>query len=205
MLPKVLITGFPDSGTSFLCNLVADLGFSPGSVYELKQADSHNPWGYWEYRPIYRYIRSVLDGPTRMIAEDIPETTMRFPKEPDLLLFSLAMSHRVEVYKDPGLPLFYHLFDPEAKIIVIHRDLDEMFESNGLKHLGYDFTKNSLLEATDKYLDLVLEMRKERDVCEIWYHDFRGNGFDIATGIICEFLDVPYKEGLNHLFRPRKA
>ena len=28
MYPKVLITGHPNSGTSFLCNLVAEMGFS---------------------------------------------------------------------------------------------------------------------------------------------------------------------------------
>ena len=52
MNPKVLIGGFPRSGTSFLCNLIVEMGFSPGKMENLKPADKDNPNGYWEYLPI---------------------------------------------------------------------------------------------------------------------------------------------------------
>lgn len=55
-LPEILIGGFPNSGTSFLCHLVVQLGKSPGSSENLKGADSHNRWGYFEHLPIRELV-----------------------------------------------------------------------------------------------------------------------------------------------------
>ena len=46
---EILITGFPNSGTSFLCNLIVALGKSAGSSQNLKKGDKHNRWGYFEH------------------------------------------------------------------------------------------------------------------------------------------------------------
>ena len=204
MLPKVLIAGFPNSGTSFLCNLVSELGFSAGPAHELKQADDHNRWGYWEHRPIYRFIRSVLDGPTRFTAEDIPDETYSFPMEPNTKIALLATRDSVMVYKDCGIPLFYRLFSPDAKIIVIGRNEVDLLASSGLSHLGYDFTRRTLQSAQDKYIHLVSMMSDERDVIGVNYDAFRDDFYEEAQRV-CDFLDVPTKDDLHKIFRPREA
>ena len=55
-LPEVLVGGFPNSGTSFLCHLVVQLGKSAGSPENLKGPDSHNRWGYFEHLPIRELV-----------------------------------------------------------------------------------------------------------------------------------------------------
>ena len=49
---KVVITGPPRSGTSFLAGLVTGMGLSPGPKEWLKDADEHNPYGYFECLPL---------------------------------------------------------------------------------------------------------------------------------------------------------
>ncbi len=203
-MPKILITGFPDSGTSFLCNLVSELGFSAGPTHELKRADDHNRWGYWEYRPIYRFIRSILDGPTRFTAEDIPDETGSFPMEPDPAIAVVAIRDSVMVYKDCGIPLFYRLFSPDAKIVVIGRNEVDLLASAGLSYLGYDFTWRALQLAQDKYYDLVSMMSDERDVIGVNYDAFRDDFYKEAQRV-CDFLDVPMKNDLHKIFRPRRV
>ena len=53
---RILVTGFPNSGTSFLCNLFVAMGFHPGSEENLKPADDHNRYGYWEHLPIRKEL-----------------------------------------------------------------------------------------------------------------------------------------------------
>ncbi len=203
-MPRILITGFPDSGTSFLCNMVNNLGFDAGHSHELKWADEHNQWGYWEYRPIHRFIRSILDGPTRFTAEDIPDETYSFPMEPDPAIAVVAIRDSVVVYKDCGIPLFYRLFSPDIKIIVIGRNEVDLLASSGLSHLGYDFTWETLQRAHNKYYDLLSAMAKERDVLGVNYDAFRDDFYKEAQRV-CDFLDVPMKDDLHKIFRPRRV
>ena len=59
-LPEILIAGFPNSGTSFLCNLIVVLGKSPGSWRNLKGADWHNRWGYFEHLKMREIVWGIL-------------------------------------------------------------------------------------------------------------------------------------------------
>ena len=57
---KVLVTGPPRSGTSFLAGLVARMGLSPGPSAWLNPADEHNRYGYYECLPILKVEEEIL-------------------------------------------------------------------------------------------------------------------------------------------------
>ena len=107
------------------------------------------------------------------------------------------------LYKDCAIPSFYHLFTPDAKIVVIGRSEAGLLSSNGLKHLGYDFNLYSLREARSKYSRLVSEMIKERDVLEVNYNAF-GDNFYKEAQRVCDFLDVEPFDGLHEVYKPRR-
>jgi len=201
-LPKVLIGGHPNSGTSFLCNLVAEMGFSPGSPANLKGADDHNRWGYWEHEPLKEIVRAAAGvdrGTFWWIDELAGKVVLERGHPATERVRKIAEGDNVEIFKEGYLPLVYRLFPETCKAVVTRRGGRALYERRGAKRRGLsmmDFGR-----ALRHYYYLVERM--EIPVLAVRYEDFYSY-FDEEVGRIAAFLDVDVDcEKLRGLFRPR--
>ena len=194
---KVLVTGFPNSGTSFMMEFcVKATGLNPGSERNLKGPDSHNRYGYWEHLQIRRVAWSLFGGGFRVRA--IPEEP--YPRDEAVASGILEQAEKdgVEIYKDPTLPLTYRSFPEDVKIICISRS------PTLLRGRYYeDLAPGEFTRSYTRYLLLAHEMAGKRDVLHTAY-DFFHMSFEGLAEMACEFLDVPYREELRETWRPRK-
>lgn len=131
---KVIITGSPRSGTSFLAGLVCRMGFHPGPEKWLKNPDEHNPHGYFECMPLMKISMKILEklggdfhrlpsfGPAcRGHCEDEKRDIAR-----------IVEAGGIEMYKGNRLMVLADLYDelfPEAKWIFVQRTVEETYRS----------------------------------------------------------------------------
>lgn len=214
-LPEILITGFPNSGTSFLCNLIIALGKFPGDPRNLKKGDKHNRWGYFEHLGIREISHQALpQGYFRPYEQEfLPPRPNSFPseklKEYSQKITEIAKRENIQVYKDNALPLVFRIFPREAKYIVIKRDPKECFQSpqkGGHSKISCSFEE--FLGCYQKYYDLVTQMAKEVACLEVCYEDFFDN-FDAAAYKIAQFIKVKVDDkklrDCKKIFRPRRS
>lgn len=214
-LPEILITGFPNSGTSFLCNLIVALGKSPGSSRDLKKGDSHNRYGYFENLKMREITYKALGHDYFKFWEKelidqhpiffSPEKLTEYSQK----IIGTAQKDNIEVYKDNIIPLIFRIFPKESKFINIKRDPKKCYESprkGGHSEIPCSFEE--FLDAYNKYQELVKQMAKEVRCFQVNYEDFYDN-FDEALTKITEFIGVevnPEKlDALKKVFKPRKS
>ncbi len=102
-VPLVIVSGFPRTGTSMMMQML-EAGGLPALVDELRPSDESNPNGYYEYMPV-----KSLSSNIHCLEE--------------------AEGHCVKIIA----PLLRHLpLDGRYKIILMHRDLDEVVTSHQL-------------------------------------------------------------------------
>ncbi len=213
--PEILITGFPNSGTSFLCNLVVALGKSPGNQRDLKDADKHNRYGYFENMKMRNLAHEILGHEYFKFwdKEFIPLHPLEFPKEKidkySKLIAKIAQEGNIEVCKDTIFPIIFKVFPKESKYIVIKRDTVKCYESpqkGGHSKIPCSFEE--FLEAYNKYYGLVSQMAKEVSVLQVNYEDFYAD-FNRSVQKVSEFIGVALSaERLNDLkkiFKPRQS
>ena len=154
---KVLITGYPGSGTSFLCNLIYELGFSAGSLESLKGSDNHNRYGYYENLVLRKFLWNYFDlNKVKLwrtnqvvnkskVVEDLLASNKKFTQS----LEEIIDREFIEVYKDNKLPIFFEAFPKNVNIIVIERNPIDVFESpqkGGHAPMSVSYAKQMLLK-----------------------------------------------------------
>jgi len=213
--PEVLVGGYPNSGTSFLCHLVVQLGKSPGSSENLKGADSHNRWGYFEHLPIRKLVWEA--GKWHHFTPDrkgfLPDEPLVFNDRPLVdyadRIRRIAEEDGVELYKDNSLPLTFRLFPKESKYIIITRRVEAIHESPKKAGFhGYTCSLEELRDSHYKYHELVKIMAGEVDCLTIQYEDFK-TSFDHTLQVICNHLEVEldkmHRTACRAIFRPHHA
>jgi hypothetical protein len=205
MNPKVLVTGHPNSGTSFLCNLVAEMGFSPGDRALLKPPDAHNPHGYWEHAPLQDYVRALSGyGDWMHVTGGYPPEPLNFTAEEKRRTESLFGGAGVEVFKETGLPIMYRLFPPDSKYIFISRGKLAMYESQGANYKERGISFDDFSQNVDIYQGLLSRMERETASLIVRYDDFRENLDTVIWGIAA-FLGIePDIPRLREIWRPRR-
>lgn len=205
-LPKVLIGGWPGSGTSFLANLIVEMGFSPGSPENLKPADEYNRWGYFEHLIIRELCWEIVNdlrkhgSPREYSAQGYFRAPV-VPKEyPNIAkIANIAKMDNVEVYKNMVLPLIYWVFPADSKYIFIERPIKETFRCRVKRARWKDFKENYL-----RYQELMREMSEKVNTFVVQYHAFRQD-FDAVAQSVADFLEVtPNIKRLRGIFRPRQ-
>lgn len=131
---RVVITGLPRSGTSFLACLVHHLGFDPGPAQQLKGADANNPYGYFENRRMIRVENEIFErmGGNFMHLPPLENGwTNRVAKQKSKIL--RIVSHGgLEMYKGNRavvLADLYHELFPDAKWLFIERPVEDTYRS----------------------------------------------------------------------------
>lgn len=191
-LPKVLCGGFARSGTSFLCNLIDTLGFSPGERGKLKKGEASNPRGYWEFLPIRKLSWKAI-GVNHTLwqhrVHTMPDRPPRLENHPNAAkIRKMARKYKVAVYKDNYLPLVYTLFPATSKIVFIKRDYQDIYAST-MRIRQHPETLEDYKHAIEKFYKLARLMAKERECLFVNYEQFRDD-FDVATRAVADFLGV---------------
>jgi hypothetical protein len=204
MDPKVLVTGHPNSGTSFLCELVAAMGFSPGDPRYLKPADDHNPHGYWEHMPLQEYVRALSGyGDWMHITGGYPPEPLTFDDGNRWRLALLAEGAEVEIFKETGLPMMYRLFPPDSKYLIITRRRRAMYESRGGNYQERGISFDEFCDNLEAYEYLTSCMTEEVECLTVRYEDFIDD-MDTWLFSIASFLGVkPNIARLREVWRPR--
>jgi len=194
-LPDVITAGFANSGTSFLTELVASMGFSPGSSRLLKMGDGHNRYGYWEHLP----MRAVEWQRGRFDERKIPSVPYPSHDRISRDIAELARTDNIEVYKATTLPWTYRWFSA-GRAVLIRRSADTLYERY---YEGVGWSLNGFRAAHAKYYDLAAKhLDAEWDVLWLEYESFADN-LTASITAVCEFLGRPFTQSLLHIWRPR--
>lgn len=180
---KVIVTAPPRSGTSFLAGLLVQMGLSPGPEEWLKEADEHNPYGYYECLPLMYIENEVLKklgGSYNNIPEFPPIWTDLFEKE-KRQIEKIVRNGGIEVYKGNRLlvlaDLYIELF-PQARWIMILRNEWDTFNSefgkeSYEKELGRPLTRQEWMNLRQKRFDVWNNSRASLICLIVRYEDFK--------------------------------
>jgi len=194
----VLVTGFPNSGTSFMLEFVKEAtGLSPGSECNLKGADSHNRYGYWEHLPIRNVSWSLIGGGLNV--RNLPEEPLPRSEQVAKDILYLAERDNVQVYKDNALPIVYRSFPEGAKVVWIARHSPTIWERYYQDMMSWRVFDDIYM----RWIYLGETMLKDMDMQTFNYDNF-ADEFKYQATRVCEFLGVPYREELREIWRPRK-
>jgi len=208
-LPLVLVGGFPRSGTSFLCNLVVEMGFYPGPKRMLRKASQYNPFGFWEHELLRRTLWHASCTPyfdAGQKAELLPDGPIPIEKDVSVVKRIHEIVHRdqVEVYKDGFLPFLYRAFPAASKYIIIRRDSHEIFPAYG-RNKGVSLKE--FQQAHAKYCYWVGRMSQNVQTLIVHYQAFRDD-FGSEIMHIAGFLGLALagvdRKRLREVFRPRE-
>ena len=204
---KVLITGSPRSGTSFLANLVAEMGFSCGPAEWLKQPDEHNPRGYFECNPLRKLTSDIL---TKLGGNfhDLPAFDDNWTDDLDdekKKILDIVNQGKIELYKENKLLVLSKLFDeifPDAKWIFIERSVEDTFRSRW----GSDLSIEEWKEIVANRRDIWNKSKPSQKALYVDYKDFKT---DLQNTLkkIANYLGLKLSKSevdrLSDLFKPR--
>jgi len=142
MALKVIVTGQPRTGTSFLTNLVSVIsGYSLGPKGGLKTPDGHNPNGYFENEQIMQIEDELLQKMGGSY-QKIPETPKGWHKGYGGIKKRLRTTinrGKIEVIKSPrGIMMgdIYHDMYPKAIWFYTRRDPETTYGSRWGKKIS---------------------------------------------------------------------
>lgn len=197
MLPKVIVTGMANSGTSFTTELVSTIGFRPGSKQHLKPKDGHNRYGYWEHLPMRALIWRYLPYPKRKIPWKEP---MRPSGKISRSIQELADSDNIEVLKCFMLPWAYPWFEP-TKTVFVQRSMQVLYDRY---YGGVGWDANVWRSFYTEWHDIAAKyLCGDWDVLWVKYEDFF-NDTENEMRRVCEYLGCPFRKELLKVFRPRR-
>jgi Sulfotransferase family len=207
---KVIITGPPRSGTSFLAGLVVRMGFSPGPIEWLRRADQHNPYGYYESMPLMKIDHALLtkfDGNV-MDPPKLSENWTKLCEYEKKQILKIVKNGGIEIYKGNMLVVIADLYDelfPNARWIMIYRSEKDTTRSildsshNPIPYEELGKIRNNWLKSWEN-------SQPSSRCLTVRYEDFLVNSKRIITDI-AEHLDVSLtKERLSNcmnFFKPR--
>lgn len=208
---KVIITGTPRSGTSFLAGLVVRMGFSPGPIEWLRAANQHNPYGYYECALLMKIEHDLLKkfGGRVMDPPELPENWTSSCEQEKKQIWKIVENGGIELYKGNMLvilsDLYVELF-PDAKWIMINRSEQETVRS--LKDSGGSMSFEELCNTRKKWLDSWDKSRASSNCLSIRYEDFMDNSLKM-TETMAGYLGVSLSQEMLRdcatFFMPRSS
>ena len=173
---KVIVTGTPRTGTSFLSGLVHRMGFSLGPKKWLKKADKNNVYGYFECVPLLQISDRILEklgGSFLDLPEFKPGWTALLEEEKREIL-RIVQKGGIELYKGNRLTVLAGLYDeifPDAQWIYISRDINETYKSR----FGGEISFEDWRKITNRRISLWESSRPATKALNLDYRDFKDN------------------------------
>lgn len=150
------------------------MGFNPGPIESLKEADKYNLFGYYENLPLLRISRNILSKFGGDIVRNIPDLPNGWLNELDVekqQILDTVHSGNIEITKDPSLTVIaglYHELFPKAKWIVIQRDINETYKSR----FGMELTFQEWVSITNRRLEKWQQTIPFSKALHLAYKDF---------------------------------
>jgi hypothetical protein len=190
---KVIVTGLPRSGTSFLAGLITRMGFSLGDSANIKEADQYNRYGYFEHLRLMELSNSILrklGGDYFLNIPDVrPGWTMSMKAE-KALIQRYVNEEGIELYKDNRLVLLSDIYKelyPDAKWVYIERAHEETYRSR----FGRPLSMNQWLSMSEARLDGWNRSKVKDEALAVRYLDFVED-FDRTVADLACFLGVTH-------------
>ena len=208
-LPYVLIGGFSHTGTSLVCNLVHEMGFSPGLPEKMRGfGETVGLYGHWEHNAMRAYTRRFLDVGHGLPRFAYVNKSPKYLSVPTGLSASgwreearkIAKGHAIEVYKDLALPYIWRLFPKDSKFIIITRNIKTLWQHWEAYLDSYD----QLVAGFTKYTELAGQMETKRSCLYIQYEDFSRDFMGVLLKIakhVGKDLDSSEMERFQGLYR----
>lgn len=205
---KIIVTGLPRSGTSFLTSLVHHMGFSVGNGQKLKPADKYNKTGYFEYLPLMKISDQIFNRLGNDFFTQLPELdngwTRPFESEKQSILQCVQEDH-IELYKDNKLVILADLYDelfPNAKWIFIERCIEETYRSR----FGQPLSIKQWEKITENRLTCWNKTKPSKKALYVKYSNF-SNNFEHQVDEIAKFTGIinPQVTILKNLFKPGRT
>jgi hypothetical protein len=174
---KVIITGLPRSGTSFLTNMVSSMGFYLGPEEWLKPADQYNRYGYFENRHLLYTTNKILNKLEIDYHNNIPIIQPNWIKEIESerkAILQIVNKGNIEIIKENKLCLLANLYDelfPDAKWIFIQRDIKQTYKSR----FGEAISFENWEIITNRRIQLWKTSKPSKKALNLDYQDFIEN------------------------------
>lgn len=202
---KVLVTGLPRSGTSFLTGLIAKMGYSLGNAASIKRADKHNKYGYFEHVRLMKLSESILEKLGGDYFMNIPPyikgwtDAMHMEKK---LIEKQVSKEGIELYKDNKLILLSDIYGeiyPDAKWVYIKRDISGTYKSR----FGQDLSLAQWEDITANRLATWEQSKASATALQLEYEQFFDD-FDETVNSLAEYLSVTDMniDLMKEFFRP---
>lgn len=211
----VVVTGAPDSGTSFLVNYIAALGFNLGDSNEIQGVTGMHPHGTGEHMGISHETWGALNGSghvdyypgSKLPWKPLSGVACRGAKE---RVGRIIEEQRIELAKDCSAPWTYRCYPWDTRFVVISRRWKNMTKGF-LEYIGYKGIKpEDVQEGWIKWRHVCWQgIKAERDWYEVQYEHFYGResrGVQLLK--LCRFLGIEgvddrVAEGMDALWHPR--
>lgn len=174
---QVIIVGSPRSGTSFLTGLIVRMGFDPGPLDSLRNADELNPYGYYENKHLMKIDHDLLRkfNGSVMNPPKLPENWIELCGKEKLEINQIVEKEGVEVYKGNMLVVLADLYDdlfPNAKWIFISRNSEEVARSMLRADKSDEHNSNYYAEVINKWSKSWEGAAVSKHCLNIKYEDF---------------------------------
>lgn len=204
---KIVITGSPRSGTSFLAGLIHQMGFNVGPKKWLKGANEYNPYGYFECVPLMKKSEDILEklgGDFHDLPNFYIGWTNNLNQEKKEII-NIIRQGNIEVYKGNRLMVLADLYDelfPNLKWIFINRDINDTYNSRFGEHLSFEEWEHITL----KRLNVWHNSKPSQKSLNLDYQDFKidleGTIERIQNHLEISLTNVKKKQCID-FFKPR--
>jgi len=211
MALKIIVTGQPRTGTSFLTSLVAKMsGYSLGPKGGLKKQDRHNPNGYFESVDIMQ-IEDALLQKLGGSYQKIPDKKSNWHKECDgikAILRGTINRDKIEIIKSPrGImigDIYYDMY-PKAVWFYTKREPEVTYKSRWGKRISLKKWKKICAEREIVWRKSKVSRRVWNVNYENFETNFKGEWLRIIRAFRSEGIKINCSfEECEALWKPRR-
>lgn len=137
-LPRIIVTGYPHSGTSFVAHLLQEFGLSLGTKEFLKPGNVMNTLGHFEHMALRNMMweKCFING-VNTHEEGLYNPYSRPIYDMDIVagvgtvdaIGGIAETDNIEVYKDTAWPFLAKLLPKPEKVILVKRDPEGIYQA----------------------------------------------------------------------------
>ncbi|MEM8907770.1 MAG: sulfotransferase [Bacteroidota bacterium] len=207
---RVLITGGPRSGTSFLAGLIRAMGLHPGRERHLKLPDLQSRKGYWEHQRLLDISRQLLVKMKADFHHQLPQLepgwTQHFSKE-KAAIRQIVHQEKIDFYKGNRLLVLADLYDelfPKAKWFCIRRNVEATYQSR----FGKSISRAEWQTITENRYAAWQRTAASRKAVELDYDAFKTEPRTMILKIT-QHLGLPANEAdlqrYQQYFKPRSS
>jgi len=192
----------PDSGSSFLANYIAELGFFLGNPRDIQGVTGMHPKGTGEHLRISHETWGLLDKKRQIKfypGDKLPSMPLALAecKAARDVMGEIIKRQGVQLVKDCSAPWTYLCYPESAEFVIITRNWRNMTKKF-LEYIGYEgLTKEDIQHGWVKWQSVCLRgIKQNRRWYQVGYEDFATKeGRETELAKLCKYLGVEIPTG----------